>query len=155
MNEAPAQITAHGEGWHDIPYMRADLAQAQIADLAARLDKAQTMILERDAVITEQAQRLAERDAKRPGHYNLSALGEAADNACLDAFTGCPDCRTQAINWGDLQCVAAERYTTKDGTMGHRVWIEEADPSAYHLRDFVRGYLERAGFAGVDVMLEW
>jgi hypothetical protein len=155
MNEAPAQITAHGEGWHGIPYMRADLAQAQIADLAARLDAAQVMILERDAVIAEQAGRLAERDAKRPGRYNLIALRKAADDACAAAWEDCAECRGDATNWGDFKCIGAEWFVDDDGVPGHRVWVDEADPAAYRLRDFVAGYLERAGFAGVHVVLEW
>lgn len=134
-----------------------ELAQLRqmVAEMGKRMDKAQRMILERDAVVKEQAERLAERDAKRPGHYNLIALRNAADNACSDALDACDDCHGEAVNWGDLQCVGAERYTTDEGTIGHRVWIEECDPAAHHLREFVRGYLERAGFAGVDVMLEW
>lgn len=37
MSEAPVQITAHGEGWHDIPYIRADVAAAQLAERDARI----------------------------------------------------------------------------------------------------------------------
>ena len=35
--EAPIQITAHGEGWHDIPYIRADVAAAQLDAANARI----------------------------------------------------------------------------------------------------------------------
>lgn len=127
----------------------------QVADLSARLDAAQVMILERDAIIAGQAGRLAERDAKRPGRYNLIALRKATDDACAAAWEDCVECRDEAVNWADLKCAGAEWFVDDDGVPGHRVWVEEADPAAYRLRDFVAGYLERAGFAGVHVMLEW
>lgn len=127
----------------------------QVADLSARLDAAQVMILERDAKIVEQAGRLAERDAKRPGRYNLIALRKATDDACAAAWEDCPDCRDEAVNWADLKCIGAEWFVDDDGVPGHRVWVDEADPAAYRLRGFVAGYLERAGFAGVHVLLEW
>ena len=127
----------------------------QVAELSERLDQALTMILERDQTIAEQAKRLAERDAKLPGYYNLMALKECADDATLDAFDHIKDFAGCAINWGDLSCVGAERYVTEQGTVGHRVWIEECDPAAYQLRDFVREWLTHRGFIDVDVMLEW
>lgn len=37
MKDGPVQITAHGEGWYDIPYMRADIANSQIAERDAKL----------------------------------------------------------------------------------------------------------------------
>lgn len=127
----------------------------QVADLSARLDTAQVMILERDAKIAEQAERLAERDAKRPGQHNLIALRKATDDACAAAWEDCAECRGEAVNWADLKCAGAEWYVDDDGVPGHRVWVDEADPAAYRLRDFVAEYLERAGFAGVHVVLEW
>lgn len=36
---APIQIVAHGEGWHDIPYIWLDVHQTQIADRDARLEQ--------------------------------------------------------------------------------------------------------------------
>ena len=37
MIEAPIRITAHGDGWHNIPYIRADVAAAQMAEHDARI----------------------------------------------------------------------------------------------------------------------
>jgi hypothetical protein len=37
MIEAPIQITAYGDGWHNIPYIRADIAAAQLAERDARI----------------------------------------------------------------------------------------------------------------------
>lgn len=123
--------------------------QEQLTDTLHRLDAAQVMILEADLTIA----RL--RSARFGPRYNLSSLRDCADLACTAARTECPECLVQAINWGDLGCTAAECYVDEFGNVGHRVWIEEADPSAYHLRDFVRGYLSRHGYESVDVMLDW
>lgn len=120
----------------------------QLTDVLHRLDTAQAMILERDLAM------MARCNGVTPS-YDLIALRDCADLACTAARTDCPDCLTQAINWADLGCHSAECYVDEFGNVGHRVWIEEADPSAYHLRDFVRGYLSRHGYESVDVMLDW
>jgi hypothetical protein len=142
-------------GQLSLEQMETEQLRQQVADLSARLDAAQVMILERDAVIAEQAGRLAERDAKRPGRYNLIALRKATDDACAAAWEDCAECRGDAVNWADLKCIGAEWFVDDDGVPGHRVWVDEADPAAYRLLRFVAGYLERAGFAGVHVVLEW
>ena len=41
MAEAPIQIIAHGEGWHDVPYIRADVHQVELA--AARKEYAEDL----------------------------------------------------------------------------------------------------------------
>ena len=65
MSEAPVQITAHGEGWHDIPYIRADVcaerqnaiqsevyAERMLADgLRKQLDAANARIAELEAAM--------------------------------------------------------------------------------------------------------
>lgn len=122
--------------------------QEQLTDVLTRLDTAQAMILERDIALAK----LQEDQSPR---YDLFALRDCADYACTAARTECPDCLTQPINWGDLGCISAEYYVDEFGNVGHRVWIEEADPSSYHLRDFVRGYLSRHGYESIDVMLDW
>lgn len=120
----------------------------QIADLTARLDQAQAMILERDQLIAELTASLA-------GRYDLKALELCADAAVVEAETQIERFEGEAINWGDVGCVGAEWYVGADDNTGYRVWIEEADPAAYRLRDFIRGHLARHGFVDVDVMLEW
>lgn len=142
-------------GQLSLEQMEMEQLRQQVADLSARLDAAQVMILEREATIAGQAGRLAERDAKCPGRYNLLALRKATNDACAVAWTDCVKCRGEAVNWADLKCAGAEWFVDDDGVPGHRVWVDEADPAAYRLRDFVAGYLERAGFAGVHVVLEW
>lgn len=46
MSEAPVQITAHGEGWHDIPYIRADVAAAQLAERDARIAELEAALIQ-------------------------------------------------------------------------------------------------------------
>ena len=50
-------------GQLSLEQMEMEQLRQQVADLSARLDTAQVMILERDAIIAGQAGRLAERDA--------------------------------------------------------------------------------------------
>ena len=63
-----------------------------------------------------------------------------------------------AVNWADLFPVTVEHYEALSGdeiTEGYRVWIEEASPDAYELRQFVADQLAKHGFAGVEVRTEW
>lgn len=129
-----------------------DRVRVMVADMGRRLDKAQKMIMERENVIKVQAERLAGQ--RNADHYDLIALRRAVDDA-LDLAVHDEDCHQDAVNWGDLSCTGAEWYIDDDGVPGHRVWIEECDPAAWRLRDFVRAHLEGAGFAGIHVMLEW
>jgi hypothetical protein len=59
------------------------------------------------------------------------------------------------INWADLGPTIVEHYEDDEGSEGDRVWIEEAAPDAYELQAFVRAYLARRGFPGVEVRTEW
>ena len=86
--------------------------------------------------------------------YDLAALRMCADEACDAAFKD-ESCRHDAINWGDLACVTAEHYNNDGGDAGYRVWIEEADPGAINLRNFILDHLAKAGFVDVDVITEW
>lgn len=115
-------------------YIRADVTAAQLA--------------ERDNLIAQMTASLA-------GRYDLKALELCADAATFEAETQIGRFEGEAINWGDIGCVGAEWYVGADDNTGYRVWIEEADPAAYRLRDFIREHLARHGFVDVDVMLEW
>lgn len=121
---------------------------AQVADLTARLDQAQAMILERD-------ERIAQLELQMGQRHDLFTLRNCADRACLEASAVIDQFQGEAINWGDLGCVGAEFYADEFGNYAHRVWIEECDPAAYRLRDFIKAYLERHNFPDVSVMLEW
>lgn len=105
-------------------------------------------LAKRDAMIAELTATLA-------GRYDLKALELCADAATTEAETQITRFEGEAINWGDLGCVGAEWYVGADDNTGYRVWIEEADPASYRLRDFIREHLARHGFVDVDVMLEW
>ena len=82
----------------------------------------------------------------------LKTLYSATNDACTAAAQESID---DAVNWADLGCVSAERFTTHDGTTGYRVWIEEAAPEAYLLKEFVSLYLDAHGFKNVEIYTEW
>lgn len=85
---------------------------------------------------------------------HLQSLRQCADSAC-DAAWHDESCKADAVNWGDFGCVGAEAYVAEDGTHGLRVLIEEADPGCVNVRNFVRDYLAKRGWHGVDVATEW
>lgn len=78
-------------------------------------------------------------------------------NRALDAAKayGRDKFRADAINWGDLCCVSAERYETQNKLTGLRVWIEEAAPDATRLQTHVREWLGKKGWGLVEVSTEW
>lgn len=88
--------------------------------------------------------------------YDLKALRECADEACdLAHAAGIQD----AINWGDLGCVYAYRFTRDydggDREEGYAVHIEECAPDCRGLSLFISDHLEAAGFSGIEVEMEW
>lgn len=85
---------------------------------------------------------------------HLRQVMKCADAAC-DAAFHVPDCRAEPINWGDFACVSADLFVTDEGEHGIRVWIEEAAPNCFNTRQFVKYFLERHGFRGVEVVTAW
>ena len=86
--------------------------------------------------------------------YNLAKLRTVATKACYDALDhskGIAD----AVNWGDLSCVSAERCESDEGDTRYLVIIEEAAPDASNLQNYIAVYLATHGFPGVEVMTEW
>ena len=60
-----------------------------------------------------------------------------------------------AVNWGDLGCIAAEYVLDSEGTESFRVVIAEAAPDAGEFRRFIEEALGQSGFPAVDVATEW
>ncbi len=64
-----------------------------------------------------------------------------------------------AVNWGDLDCVSAEKVESMDAfgnaNMAWRVIVEEAAPSAYELGSAIHTALAAEGFKNVEVHLDW
>jgi len=60
-----------------------------------------------------------------------------------------------AINWADLSCTRAERYQDDSGEIGYRVLIEEADPGAIELIEYISDKLAEMGCPDVEVVTEW
>lgn len=86
--------------------------------------------------------------------YDLTALRRCANDACAHAHNH-QDCHLDPINWADLDCIEAGYYINDLGHSGHFILIEEADPSAWRLRQFIASYLAEHGFADVEVRIEW
>lgn len=121
----------------------------------ARLWELQQLIVELRVQLAERDACIVELTASLAGRYDLHALRMCADAATTEAEDYKPLFDGEVINWGDLGCTGAEWYVNADDVTGYRVWIEEVDPAAYRLHDFIREYLSEHGFVDVDVMLEW
>ena len=89
-----------------------------------------------------------------PPMYNLQTLKETTTKICQEAFKVQPAIEG-AINWYDLGCESAEQYTDDTGHTGYRVWIEEAEPQAIYLIEFVAQQLRVYGFRDVEIRTEW
>jgi hypothetical protein len=63
-----------------------------------------------------------------------------------------------AVNWGDLGCIAAERVEVLADDVVNVEWrviIEEAAPDAYAFRALISEELAKRGFGRVVVVTEW
>lgn len=82
----------------------------------------------------------------------LTTLRQVATEACNAAHAagvGGP------VNWADLRCIGAQYWLDDEGDTGYRVTLSEADAAAAALHVFVRDFLAKRGFAGVEVVTEW
>lgn len=59
------------------------------------------------------------------------------------------------VNWGDLKVVSAEYVMDDDENESYRVLIEEADPGAFELQEYVQTGLRNDGIECVQVVTEW
>jgi len=85
--------------------------------------------------------------------YDLNALREVTESIVIDTF-GLPTFN-EAINWGDLHCTSAERYTEHTGETGYRVYIEEASPECWKFCQYIADQLTARGYPDVEVKTEW
>lgn len=84
---------------------------------------------------------------------DLKLLRDLVDLACDAARE--QDFKRACINWGDLGCVQAFEWVDDMGATGLRVLIEEASPDNAEFCVFVRNWLEKEGWPGVQVDCEW
>lgn len=84
----------------------------------------------------------------------LHNIKEAAESACEVAYINRNEL-CGAINFSDLHCTEAIYYLTETGLEGYYVTIEEANPTAQELKDFITCRLYDAGFKNVEIRLEW
>lgn len=83
-----------------------------------------------------------------------AAVNEILDEAKLDDKA---HAAMGAVNWGDLRCTDVEerRSALYDHQSPVVVMIEEADPGALGLRNFVSRRLAKRGYNDVVVVTEW
>jgi len=60
-----------------------------------------------------------------------------------------------SVNWADLRVIGVEFFETDVGTVGWRVIIAEASPTATKFRDYVSAYLASQHLSEVEVVTEW
>ena len=89
-----------------------------------------------------------------PKLYSLMDLYKSANEACALAVKRKKKING-AINWADLKCVEARQWSAWPTETGYTVIIQEADPVNLELRAFINQYLERMGYYGIDIEMEW
>ena len=84
---------------------------------------------------------------------HLQALIAATNSALISLR------RTRAVrcsaNWGDLNCIDAEKVEDSRGRTSYRVIISEADPINDDMHKYIAQVLEDAGLPKIDVVTEW
>lgn len=63
--------------------------------------------------------------------------------------------KDEAVNWADLFCSSAEYRVDDEGHEYYAVKVEEADPSASKLAQYVHAGLKKRGYVNVAVETEW
>lgn len=89
-------------------------------------------------------------DISRLGTLRIAA-GELVNDAGFDHERF----KSEAINWGDLDCTEAQIVASENGDVFYRVLVEEADPGAHELQKFIAEGLAKAGYGDVEVCMEW
>lgn len=79
----------------------------------------------------------------------IKACAQKHLDAARDAYVRGP------VNWGDLRVIYAEYVMDDDENESYRVLIEEADPGASELQEYVQAGLSNDGITGVQVVTEW
>lgn len=98
---------------------------------------------------------MTDKASPRP-EYDLAKLHAATDAAIATAHRMRRNIKGP-INWADLSCRAAEKWTDQDGDTGYRVWIEEAAPGCDNSTfcEYIWKQLEKRGFLNIEVETEW
>ena len=60
-----------------------------------------------------------------------------------------------AVNWANFKCVQALEYHDNYGVQGIQLVFAEADPGANKLKKDISEELVKAGYTGIEVILEW
>lgn len=133
--QGPVQITAHGDGWHDIPYIRADIVQAQFDAANARIEDLLYELKNYRAIVELKDARIAELEAKieewreyanrwrsetiqseiviqaNAAAYDAEVKLELADERIAELETLTDNLRTAADAWRDAGLRAESRIS--------------------------------------------
>ena len=63
--------------------------------------------------------------------------------------------KDNAINWADFRCTQALEYHDNYGDSGIQLLFAEADPNRIETIKSISEELVKAGYVGIEVMLEW
>lgn len=141
-----------------VDFIRLVIGPADIADLVAYFPDAEEMRVRRLTVRLINDRRLVLTNDMRLAvpHERISPQGLArlANAACEAAVEQCRSI-DGPVNWGALECVAAEWYEADNGACGYRVYLEEASPAAHALQAFIAEWLAARGVDNVVVVTDW
>lgn len=60
-----------------------------------------------------------------------------------------------AVNWANFKCTQALEYHDNYGDHGIQLLFAEADPNANEIIKTIHVELVKAGYVGIEVILEW
>jgi hypothetical protein len=63
--------------------------------------------------------------------------------------------KDDAVNWANFKCVQASEYHDNYGEQGIQLVFTEADPNADKLKKAISRELVKAGYEGIEIILEW
>lgn len=116
-----------------------------------RKDKNFTVLIDGGRIGTDMELSRSKRQTMR----DLRKLQALTEESLIAAYKHRDEMKTDPINWGDLHCVNTERVLDLSGEPTYRVFIEEASHDCSDLPAFVRTYLDKRGWKGVEVITEW
>lgn len=63
--------------------------------------------------------------------------------------------KDDAVNWANFKCVQALEYHDNYDVQGIQLVFAKADPNANELKQDISKELVKAGYKGIEVIVEW
>ena len=63
--------------------------------------------------------------------------------------------KDEAVNWTNFKCTQALEYRDNFGDSGIQLLFAKADPNANEIIQTISKELVKAGYVGIEVILEW